>query len=472
MPENKLFGQITHEIDTSGGATPAFADVAEAGEVDFTVADANTPGVQIVADRRQHACHPSQSDNYTIVLTRRRRCRERRSASTSTPTGSPRPRASTARFHAPIPTDRLRPIQGRHDPSRRRQLEPARHDRARAAADPARRQRRLSRSAPSPVGRIVLSPIQGPLEIIGDVGDTDRSLQGRRRPPRRGQSRRSSRHRRPPTIPRASTTWSSSTTTASRPAPAADAHATITADQSAASELAAGAGLPGRPTSSRSLGSSSIAASPSARSRSPSSSWAHGDETIDIDGTLAGTMTVVHGGGGSDTITVTGASALGPLVIFGDTSDDGFVAGADTTPFFDRGRYSGSTGRRHHRRLGASRSTIPATTSSTRIWRGLGGRLWRRRQRHDLSAARAGDYLVRRPGQRHHLRQRRRRLHPRRLRPERRCTRRAGTMPRAISTTAPSRSSTRRPPPPTTSTAAPATTSSSATWARSRRSIR
>ncbi|NGP18574.1 calcium-binding protein [Devosia aurantiaca] len=53
-----------------------------------------------------------------------------------------------------------------------------------------------------------------------------------------------------------------------------------------------------------------------------------GDDTFTIESTALDTMTVVHGGGGSDTLKVkthdaSGAKALGPIVLFGDTSADG-----------------------------------------------------------------------------------------------------------------------------------------------------
>ena len=55
-----------------------------------------------------------------------------------------------------------------------------------------------------------------------------------------------------------------------------------------------------------------------------------GDDSLTIDGTMAapdgtrGPLTLVHGGGGSDTITINGGGGAGsPLVVFGDTSQDG-----------------------------------------------------------------------------------------------------------------------------------------------------
>ncbi len=45
------------------------------------------------------------------------------------------------------------------------------------------------------------------------------------------------------------------------------------------------------------------------------------DDAMTITGSAAGTIIAVHGGGGSDTITVTGNS--GPLVIYGDSREDG-----------------------------------------------------------------------------------------------------------------------------------------------------
>jgi Ca2+-binding RTX toxin-like protein len=55
-----------------------------------------------------------------------------------------------------------------------------------------------------------------------------------------------------------------------------------------------------------------------------------GDENLTVSSTADGAITLLHGGGGSDTITVTGRGR-GPLVIYGDTSPDGL-------------RYSNTTG--------------------------------------------------------------------------------------------------------------------------------
>jgi Ca2+-binding RTX toxin-like protein len=46
-----------------------------------------------------------------------------------------------------------------------------------------------------------------------------------------------------------------------------------------------------------------------------------GDESLAIDATLDGAVTAVHGGGGDDTITITDRGE-GPLVVYGDTSED------------------------------------------------------------------------------------------------------------------------------------------------------
>jgi len=54
-----------------------------------------------------------------------------------------------------------------------------------------------------------------------------------------------------------------------------------------------------------------------------------GDESLAIGDTLDGAITVVHGGGGNDTITVSGRGE-GPLVIYGDTSEDGVRYSNDT----------------------------------------------------------------------------------------------------------------------------------------------
>ena len=54
-----------------------------------------------------------------------------------------------------------------------------------------------------------------------------------------------------------------------------------------------------------------------------------GNETLDISATTDEAITAVHGGGGDDTVTVTDRGA-GPLVIYGDTSEDGIRYSNDT----------------------------------------------------------------------------------------------------------------------------------------------
>ena len=66
---------------------------------------------------------------------------------------------------------------------------------------------------------------------------------------------------------------------------------------------------------------------------------------------MAGSITVVHGGGGADTITVTGGGGpTAPLVVFGDTSQDGSFYDATTLAQTGRGREFSNSGQRHHRR--------------------------------------------------------------------------------------------------------------------------
>ncbi len=48
-----------------------------------------------------------------------------------------------------------------------------------------------------------------------------------------------------------------------------------------------------------------------------------GDDTVTVHNTAAGQATAVHGGGGSDTLTATGRGDNAPLVLFGDTAQDG-----------------------------------------------------------------------------------------------------------------------------------------------------
>ncbi len=49
-----------------------------------------------------------------------------------------------------------------------------------------------------------------------------------------------------------------------------------------------------------------------------------GNDTFTVTGTRAGTATAIHGGGGADTLIVTGGGgSTSPLVLYGDTSEDG-----------------------------------------------------------------------------------------------------------------------------------------------------
>jgi len=61
-----------------------------------------------------------------------------------------------------------------------------------------------------------------------------------------------------------------------------------------------------------------------------------GDETLTISATADDAITAVHGGGGNDTITITGRGN-GPLVVYGDTSEDGVRYSNDTDDASEHG---------------------------------------------------------------------------------------------------------------------------------------
>ena len=54
-----------------------------------------------------------------------------------------------------------------------------------------------------------------------------------------------------------------------------------------------------------------------------------GDDTLNVSGIADGTVAAIHGGGGSDNITVTGRGDL-PLVVYGDTSEEGSLYSSTT----------------------------------------------------------------------------------------------------------------------------------------------
>ena len=69
------------------------------------------------------------------------------------------------------------------------------------------------------------------------------------------------------------------------------------------------------------------------------------DDTFAVNATVAGSITVVQGGGGNDTIAVTGGGGpAAPLVIFGDTSQDGRFYDSTTGNQTGRARKFASSG--------------------------------------------------------------------------------------------------------------------------------
>ena len=70
-----------------------------------------------------------------------------------------------------------------------------------------------------------------------------------------------------------------------------------------------------------------------------------GNDTFGINATTPGTITVVQGGGGADRITVTGGGGAGsPLVVFGDTSQDGHFYDSTTALITGHGHVFGNPG--------------------------------------------------------------------------------------------------------------------------------
>ncbi|WP_261817079.1 LEPR-XLL domain-containing protein [Vibrio gallicus] len=63
-----------------------------------------------------------------------------------------------------------------------------------------------------------------------------------------------------------------------------------------------------------------------------------GNDNLVIEDTAADVITVVHGGGGSDTLSVTGSNADGVLILFGDTGQNGFAYNATSDQKTDKAR--------------------------------------------------------------------------------------------------------------------------------------
>ena len=100
-----------------------------------------------------------------------------------------------------------------------------------------------------------------------------------------------------------------------------------------------------------------------------------------------GTVTVVQGGGGDDTITVTGGGgAAAPLVLFGDTSQDGLFYNATTANQTGNGREFVNHG---NDTIDAS-----ATAQSVTIYGGRGN--------DTLIGSQAGDHIAGGSGRRYH----------------------------------------------------------------------
>ncbi|CAM2780863.1 LEPR-XLL domain-containing protein [Vibrio rarus] len=63
-----------------------------------------------------------------------------------------------------------------------------------------------------------------------------------------------------------------------------------------------------------------------------------GDDNLVVEDTAAEVITVVHGGGGSDTLSVTGSDEDGVLILFGDTGQNGFAYNATSDEKTDSAR--------------------------------------------------------------------------------------------------------------------------------------
>ena len=63
-----------------------------------------------------------------------------------------------------------------------------------------------------------------------------------------------------------------------------------------------------------------------------------GDDTFNVSATTAGSITVVQGGGGSDHLTATGGGGASPLVLLGDTTQNGAFYNATTANITGEGR--------------------------------------------------------------------------------------------------------------------------------------
>src|SRR5262249_40586500 len=104
-----------------------------------------------------------------------------------------------------------------------------------------------------------------------------------------------------------------------------------------------------------------------------------GNDTFTVNATLGGAITVVQGGGGADAITVKGGGgAASPLIVFGDTSQDG--SWDDSTNANVPGRA------RQFSNFGNDNIDASLSLNSLAIYSGLGNDI--------IQGSQAGDHLA------------------------------------------------------------------------------
>ncbi len=112
-----------------------------------------------------------------------------------------------------------------------------------------------------------------------------------------------------------------------------------------------------------------------------------GNDTFTVTGTRAGTATAVHGGGGADTLIVTGGGgSASPLVLYGDTSEDG-------SHYTSTGGTPSSSGI-HFDTPGADTIDASASSAGVLIYGGPGDDLITGSQGNDQIAGGLGDDTI------------------------------------------------------------------------------
>ncbi|MGC9459135.1 calcium-binding protein, partial [Vibrio genomosp. F10] len=79
-----------------------------------------------------------------------------------------------------------------------------------------------------------------------------------------------------------------------------------------------------------------------------------GDDNLTVTNTADNSITVVHGGGGSDTLNVTGSDANSALILFGDTSQNGWTYNATSDEKTEKAREFANPGNDTINALGAN----------------------------------------------------------------------------------------------------------------------